>query len=75
MPESANCRWCAQPVAVTVGVSEGPDLLWIELCEHHVGTLQRCRERQGQSVRRWLAEVSAWWRLYDEPPPFGPPVT
>jgi hypothetical protein len=61
-------------VAVTVGVAENDDLMWLELCEQHVSTLQRSRERQVQSVRSWLAEVSAWWKLYKEPPPYGPPV-
>jgi hypothetical protein len=77
-PESKTCRWGDAPAVVTAAVDAGDEggLRWLDLCDRHVSQLQDARAKapREDAMRRWLGEVGAWWRVYGEPPPYGPPV-
>jgi hypothetical protein len=69
----STCRWCSRPALRTVTV-DGPEALprRMALCDRHLMALQRARSSHPDAElrRRRLAEMEAWRRLFDEPPPF-----
>ncbi|HEU4656091.1 MAG TPA: hypothetical protein VFR97_01135 [Capillimicrobium sp.] len=71
----SRCRWCSRPSIRTVSV-EGPDgaTRRVDLCERHLGALQRARSSAPDAERhqRRMAEAAAWRRVFGEPAPFEP---
>jgi hypothetical protein len=70
---AVHCRWCSRPAARTIVVDAplgAPRRM--ALCERHLMDVHRARSDgpDAEERRRRVAEMEAWRRTFNEPPPF-----